>query len=451
MTLTLPPAVRQVADDWRTFATAVHRPFHGIATGQAFAAALASEAIVVPLLLVLGAPPWLVAAVATLPTLGSAVQRFVPDLLRRTNGNLRGLTLIAIGLGETRGLVLASLVALVAAGWLAPPVGILLVIIVAAAGQTLGLVSGANLLVWYNAILPDSERRLVGPRVAAMTLAISTVLLLPAALVVDLVPAATVLWAYSAILAAGGVAGFLTLTSAHRLRSPGRVHVAPDRAGSGAEPHDFARFRRVAVISALGFGLMPYTSIFVMSVLGMSAGFAIALSAIGSASSLAAALVVGTVLTRASASRVLRASFVVRGLAALLFIAAFPGNPIAPVLVAVAVGAHWAGSAAGTLAQNERLFRLLIGRPVVALQGRYVAQIALASTGGQLATSAVLAVAGPLGYLAFAPTYAVSGLARLIAARRTETSPSWTSQTGIFQVGPGGSLTPASDPVPADA
>jgi len=204
------------------------------------------------------------------------------------------------------------------------------------------------------------------------------------------------------------------------------------------------------VISAMGFGLMPYTSIFVMSVLGMSAGFAIALSAIGSAASLISAIVVGTVLNRASASRILRGSFVVRGLAALLFIAAFPANPVAPALVVVAVAAHWAGSAAGTLAQNERLFRLLIGRPVVALQGRYVAQIALASTGGQLATAAVLAVAGPLGYLAFAPTYAMSGLARLIAARRTETSPSWTSQTGIWKVGPGGSLTPASDVVPAD-
>lgn len=448
---TLPPSVRRVVDDWRTFATPSHRPYHGIATGQAFAAALASEAIVVPLLLVLGAPPWVVAAVATLPTLGSAVQRFVPALLRRTDGNLRALTLLAVGLGETRGLVLATVVALVALGWLAPVAGILAIILVISVGQTLGLVSGANLLVWYNAILPDGERRLVGPRVAALTLAISTVLLLPAAVAVDLVPQAHVLWAYAVLLAAGGVAGFLTLASASRLRSPGRVHVAPDRTAEAAEPNDFARFRRVAVISAFGFGVMPYTSIYVMSVLGMSAGFAIGLSAIGSAASLVAAAGVGTVLTRASSSRILRSSFVARGLAALLFIAAFPGNPIAPLLVTIAVATHWAGSASGSLAQNERLFRLLMGRPVVALQGRYVAQIALASTGGQLATSAVLAIAGPFGYLAFAPTYAVSGLARLVAARRTETSPSWSSQTGIWQIGPGGSIAPMVEAVPADA
>jgi hypothetical protein len=444
-------SLRRVGDDWRTFATRANRPLHGISAGQAFASAFASEAIVVPLLLVLGAPPWVVAAVATLPTLGSAVQRFVPDLLRRTNGNLRGLTLLAIGLGETRGLVLAAIVALVAVGWLAPTIGILLVILVAAVGQTLGLVSGANLLVWYNAILPDSERRLVGPRIAALTLAISTLLLLTAALAVDLVPPEAVLWAYAAILTVGGAAGFLTLASARRLRSPGRVHVARDRAQGATEPVDFARFRRVAVISALGFGLMPYTSIYVMSVLGLTAGFAIGLSAIGSAASLLAAVVVGTVLTRASSSRILRGSFVARGLAALLFIAAFPGNPIAPALVAIAVAVHWAGSATGTLAQNERLFRLLIGRPVVALQGRYVAQIALASTGGQLATAAVLAVAGPLGYLAFAPTYAASGLARLVAARRTQTSPSWSSQTGVWNIGPGGVVTPVGEVVPAEA
>jgi len=45
VTPTVPPAVRRVVGDWRTFATASQRPFHGIATGQAFAAALASEAI----------------------------------------------------------------------------------------------------------------------------------------------------------------------------------------------------------------------------------------------------------------------------------------------------------------------------------------------------------------------------------------------------------------------
>jgi hypothetical protein len=432
-------ALRRLAADWRTFATPDHRPFHGIAVGQAFAAAFASEALVVPLLLVLGTPPWLVAIVATLPMLGSAAQRFVPELLRRTDGNLRGLTLLTIAIGETRGILLAAVVGLLALGWLPLPIGVVAVMIVMAVGQTLGLMSSANLLVWYNAVLPDMQRRLLGPRIAAMTLAISTALLLPTALAVDVVPASAVLWVYAGVLLAGGLAGLLTLIAAGRLRHPGRVHVAARGPETGVvEPEDFGRFRRVAVLSALGFGLMPYTSIYVMTALGLSAGFAIALSALGSAASLVSALVVGSVLTRASSSKILQGTIAARGVAALVMIAAFPGNPVAPILVMVAVATHWAGSAGGALAQNERLFRLLIGRPVVALQGRYVAHIAVASTAGQFATAGAMLLAGPLGYLAFAPMYLLSGTARLAAARRIETSPSWSSQTGVWEVTAGG-------------
>ena len=63
---------------WRAFASAHYRPFQAIAIGQAFTASYASDALFVPLLLRLGAPPALVVVVGAAPVGGAALQAFAP-------------------------------------------------------------------------------------------------------------------------------------------------------------------------------------------------------------------------------------------------------------------------------------------------------------------------------------------------------------------------------------
>ena len=99
---------------WRAFASTHYRPFQAIAVGQAFTASYASDALFVPLLLRLGAPPALVVVVGAAPVGGAALQAFAPQFLRWLKGDLRRLTL-GLALAEVRGFVLAAIVA----GW--PP------------------------------------------------------------------------------------------------------------------------------------------------------------------------------------------------------------------------------------------------------------------------------------------------------------------------------------------
>ena len=87
---------------WRAFASAHYRPFQAIAVGQAFTASYASDALFVPLLVWLGAPPALVVVVGAVPIGGAALQAFAPQILRRLKGDLRGLTLV-LAVAEVRG------------------------------------------------------------------------------------------------------------------------------------------------------------------------------------------------------------------------------------------------------------------------------------------------------------------------------------------------------------
>src|ERR1035437_4565317 len=164
---------------WRAFASAHYRPFQAIAVGQAFTASYSADALFVPLLLRLGAPAALVVVVGAAPVGGAALQALAPQILRRLKGNLRGLTL-ALALSEVRGFILAAIVAGVAAGAVDRLLGIALISLTVAIGQTAGVLSGSNITLWTAVVLPDAERRLVGPRMGALTMALSTALLLPA-------------------------------------------------------------------------------------------------------------------------------------------------------------------------------------------------------------------------------------------------------------------------------
>ena len=161
-----------------------YRPFQAIAVGQAFTGSYASDALFVPLLLRLGAPPALVVLVGAAPVGGAALQAFAPQILRRLKGDLRGLTL-GLALAEIRGFVLAAIVAGVAVGAVGQLQGIVLISVTVAIGQTAGVLSGSNITLWTAVVLPDAERRLVGPRMGALTMALSTVLLLPAGFILD--------------------------------------------------------------------------------------------------------------------------------------------------------------------------------------------------------------------------------------------------------------------------
>src|SRR5664280_2117551 len=226
---------------WRAFASAHYRPFQAIAVGQAFTASYASDALFVPLLLWLGAPPALVIVVGAAPVGGAALQAFAPQILRRLKGNLRGLTL-ALALSEVRGFILAAIVAGVAAGAMDHVEGIALISVTVAIGQTAGVLSGSNITLWTAVVLPDPERRLVGPRMGALTMALSTALLLPAGLALDAGTRAIGLWAYGAFFVVGGVASTLTPLAVWRLPRPGRVLVARETAEGTEMPPAFRNF-----------------------------------------------------------------------------------------------------------------------------------------------------------------------------------------------------------------
>src|SRR5512141_2254979 len=110
-----PTPIRKIAAPfrpWIGFAARANRPYQVIAGSQAVLAAFATDALFVPFLLVLGASPAFVTFIGLLPVLGSAAQAFMPAALRRTDGNLRAITVVLTAATETRGIWFA----LVAAG-----------------------------------------------------------------------------------------------------------------------------------------------------------------------------------------------------------------------------------------------------------------------------------------------------------------------------------------------
>jgi hypothetical protein len=411
---------------WRAFASARYRPFQAIAVGQAFTASYASDALFVPLLLWLGAPPALVIVVGSAPVGGAALQAFAPQILRRLKGNLRGLTL-GLALAEVRGFVLAAIVAGVASGTVGHLQGIVLISVTVAVGQTAGVLAGSNITLWTAVVLPDAERRLVGPRMGALTMALSTALLLPAGFVLDAGTQAIGLWAYFGFYMVGGVASALTPLAVAHLPHPGRVLVARETAAGAEVPPEFRRFTDVSVIASFGQGLVPSLSLYALSVLGMSAGFAVALSGIAAAGALAGSLAAGSFLFGGSSSRVLRASFLFRAVAAVCCVAAVPANPLAPASLLVGAALFNGAGNAGALATNERLYRLAPAQARVHCQSRFVGATAAAAGTGAVICATALSLAPQAAWGAYTVLYAGSAISRTIATFRTEVSASWSS------------------------
>jgi len=413
--------VRGALRDWRTFGSRRYRRFRTLAVAQGFIGALSGPAIVLPLLLALGAHPALATLIAVLPVAGTTIQRRIPDLLDRTDGNLRRIVILAATVGEPRGLLLAATVAAAAAGWVPNGVAIGLVAVIMGLQGSIAAVGYGLLQSWYVIILPEDERRLVGPRLAGITLGIGAVVLVPLSLVIDGWVAAIGLYAYAIPLAAAGLAGIAAAALEPGLPSPGRVRV-PQRATwhPRQDPHLW-RLARVLMLASLAGGLSPFLTVYAISILGTGAGFAIAISAVSSASLVAASVLVSSHLRLGSASRLLRLSMLLRGGALLLGFAALPANPLAPLLLLVIAVLLAAGDTAGQLSANERLFRLATGPSVIAFQSGFVLQNVGSYTAGMLVASGVMLLGG---YASFAILFGAAASVRFVAARVTELSPS---------------------------
>jgi hypothetical protein len=405
--------------DWRSFSARRYRPFRLLAVAQGFIGALSGPAIVIPLLLALGAHPALATALAVLPVLGSMVQRFVPGLLDRTDGNLRGIVILGATIGEPRGLLLAAIVGLTALGLLPSWAAITLIAVVVGVLGSLGAVSYGMLQSWYQIILPDSERRVIAPRLGGIALGIGSLLLLPIAFTIDGLVSSIGLWAYAIPMAIAGIAGVAAPLALRRIPSPGRIRVPRRTTWTGPDEGRLRNLAHVLTLASLAGGLSPFLAVYAIVVLHTGPGFAIAISATSSATLVGASLFVSSHLVRGSSSRLLRGSMLLRGSALLLGLAAHPANPLAPlVLLGVAVMLA-AGDTAGQLSANERLFRLATGPSVIAFQSHFVLRNTLAYTGGLLAGSAIMLLGG---YLSFAILFGAAGAVRFTAAHTARLS-----------------------------
>ena len=403
--------------DWREFAARRYRAFRVLAVAQGFIGSLTGPAIVIPLLLALGAHPALATVLAVLPAAGTMSQRWLPGWLDRTGGNLRGIVILFATIGEPRGLLLAGVVALAAAGWLPTWAAIGLIGLVSGILGALGSIAYSLQQSWYQIVLPEEQRRLVAPRLGGISLGIGSVILLPIALTIDGLVGGIGLWAYALPLLVSGLFGIVPLVILRRLPAPGRIRVPRRAPWSDGGADRLKRHGNVMTLALLSAGLSPFLSVYAISVLGTGAGFAIAISAVSSATLVLSSLWVSSHLRGGSSSRLLRRSFVLRAGALFLGLAAHPANPLAPmVLIAITVLLA-AGDTAGQLAANERLMRLAIGPDVLAFQSHFVVRNVGAYTMGNGASSLIMLVGG---YPAFAILFVVAGLGRLAAARATD-------------------------------
>lgn len=409
------------AGDWRAFASGHYRAFHAVSVGQGAVAALAGGAVTTPLLLQLGAAPALAMAVGILPALGSLTQLALPAVLRRADGNLRRVSFFVAAIGDTRGFWFAAIVAATAAGLLAPSTAIGLIVLVSVAAATLGGLSATTTMAWFHAVLPEAERRLVAPRLGAVGALVGVAMLLPT--VALLADGRAGLWAYVVPLLAAALASVAGLVGLSRLPRPGRVRVPVRQHVRADRPVSLQRYLGTSAVGAVGFGISPPLSIYAIAVLGLSPGFAVTLSVVGTLASLVASALVASMLARGSASRLIRSSYLVRIIGAALGIAALGVPDLAPALLLTTVGLGSAGDAMGSLAGTERLLRLAVGPGAIADQADYVATTSLASAGGQVTAAAVLAVGQSMGALPYAVLFVASGAARLVAATRMDVTP----------------------------
>jgi hypothetical protein len=429
---TIRDTLRTAVAEWRAFGVPRYRTYQGIGVTAAATSALAGDGLTIPLLLYLGAHPAVATIIGVLPFACSAAQLAVPSLLRRSDGNLRLVTIAILVVGETRGFVLAAVTLLAWAEVIPAAIAIAAIAVVMSIGGAATTIGGTNLLAWYGAILPDPERRFVAPRVMGIALGLGAVLLVPIALLVEGGLAVMGIRVYAIVFLFAGIAGVMELVVVRRLPNPGRVRIAP-RGTAPPRSVDLDRFIGAITIAAFGAGFGPYLSIYAIAVLGLPAGFAILLSALGSAASLVSSTIVGSLLARGSASRTLRLSFLLRGGSMILGLAAFPDNPAAWLVLCVVAIVASAGAAAGTLASNERLLRLTAGADLIGAQGRFVAGTAAGLTVGQVANGVVLALL-PLGFPAFALLFTVSGVTRFIVATRVDVSTAWATATMVHRV-----------------
>ncbi len=413
------PRLNGAVTDWRAFAARPYRSFRWLAVAQGFIGALTGPAITIPLLLALGAHPALATALAVLPALGTMAQRWLPTMLDRTDGNLRGLVILFATIGEPRGFLLAGAVALTALGWVPAWAAIALIGVIMGPLGALGSIAYSLQQSWYQIILPDEERRLVAPRLGGITLGIGSIILLPIAFTIDGLVAQVGLWAYVGPLLVSGFAGIVPLVILRRLPAPGRIRVPRQLAWSDEAQARLQRHGNVMTLALLSAGLSPFLSVYAISVLGTGAGFAIAISAVSSATLVLSSIYVSSHLRGGSSSRLLRRSFVLRGVALLLGLAAHPVNPLAPAVLMLLAVLLAAGDTAGQLAANERLFRLATGPNVLAFQSHFVVRNVGAYSGGVAAASVIMLLGG---YPAFAILFVSAGVGRFVAARATEIS-----------------------------
>lgn len=109
----------------------------------------------------------------------------------------------------------------------------------------------------------------------AVSLAIGA-LLLPMAAALDALAHQIGLLAYALPFLVSGALGIAEVAVLFRLRHPGHVVVPPAAVAADGEPDsapDLRRFLRVSAINALGMGCAPSMSVFIISILGLSAGF----------------------------------------------------------------------------------------------------------------------------------------------------------------------------------
>jgi hypothetical protein len=407
--------------DWRRFGDPSFRMYHYLALCQGVVGVLAGFDVVIPFALAIGFPPFLAVLLGVVPLAGGMAQLVMPRLLDRTNGNLRGLTILLASISEPRGLYYALLAVLAAVGVVTGPLAVILLVLLVSVHSILSSIVGSNLLSWYSAVLPEEERRLVVPRMLAVSLGMGALLLLPMAMLLDSLAHTFGLLAYALPFVVSGVLGLVEIVVLGRLRHPGRVLVPPsavDASGAPARPTpQFAQFLRVSAINALGMGFAPSMSVYIISILGMTAGFSMTVGAIGILTMVAAAAVAGSLLARGSSERMLRHSFWIRALAMAAPLFALPGTATAPLFLIASIMLGSIGFATGSLSANERMFRLIHGPAVVRQHARYLARTSGAMTFGQLVGAGVVAVGMPIGYPAFALLYATSAGLRVIAHR----------------------------------
>ncbi|HUR17247.1 MAG TPA: hypothetical protein VMZ33_08165 [Candidatus Limnocylindrales bacterium] len=427
--MTVRSAIGPAITDWRRFGAPGFRVFHYLALCQGVVGVLAGFDVVIPFALAVGVPPFAAVLLGILPLAGGMAQLVMPRLLDRTDGNLRGLTILFATIAEPNGLYFALLAVMVGLGIVHGPLVIVMLATLVGVSSLLRSMVSSNLLTWYSAVLPEQERRLVVPRMFALSLGIGALLLLPMAMVLDRLVDAVGVLAYALPFAVSGVLGVAEVFVLRRMRHPGRVIVPPaatkepdKSAGAdtvrdpGARP-EFRAFLRVSALNALGMGFAPSMSVFIISILGLSAGFSMTVGAIGTLTMVGAAAFFGARLAHGSSQTMLRHSFWMRAAAMALPLLALPGTMWAPFLMIGTTMLASAGFAAGQLSSNERLFRLIQGPAVVRHHARYLARTSGAMTVGQTIGAGILAVAMPLGYPAFAILYATSSTLRVLAFR----------------------------------